>query len=173
MDKGIIKIIKELIVGNTTNVILSAAKNLSFSPQEILTTFQDDSGEMSLTRYQFKRDHASSVRGIGIDIEDVDRFRSRSLSENLRLYEKIFTDEEITYCMAHADPYPHFTARFAAKEAVAKAVGISIFELRGIEISHDPTGRPTAMVCLHPEWHVEVSLSHTKHQGVALALWLS
>lgn len=119
------------------------------------------------------KNYTSFVRGIGIDIEDAERFRKYNPSENPQLYEKIFTKEEIAYCMTHADPYPYLTARFAAKEAVAKAVGMNVFESRDIEIAHDPTGRPTAMVRSHPEWRVEVSLSHTKRHGAAIAVRLS
>jgi holo-[acyl-carrier protein] synthase len=128
--------------------------------------------EMIKIEKNIKRNYASSVRGIGIDIEDADRFRNHSPFENPQLYEKIFTDGEMAYCMAQADWYPHFTARFAAKEAVVKAVGMSMFQLRDIEIAHDSTGRPTAMVRSHLEWRVEISLSHTKDQGAAIALWL-
>ncbi len=112
------------------------------------------------------------VRGIGIDIEDVDRFRMYSPSVYPRLYEKIFTKEEMAYCMAKADPFPYFTARFAAKEAVAKAVGLSMYELCNIEIGHEDSGRPTAVVYAHPEWRVQISLSHTREQGAAIAVWL-
>lgn len=124
------------------------------------------------------------VRGIGIDIEDVKRFRAQEPTKHAAFYRKIFTDKEILYCMSKSDPYPHFTARFAAKEAVAKAIGVTMYELRGIEISNEttdrpalsgeagPSGRPTVAIRSHLAYEVEVSLSHTKNHAAAIAIWL-
>ncbi len=112
-----------------------------------------------------------TVRGVGIDIEEVGRFRMHAAPENKAFYKKIFTDQEIDYCMAHVDPYPHFTARFVAKEAVAKAVGMTMFELDKIEITNEASGRPTVRVHSHPECAIEISLSHTKDRAAAVAIW--
>lgn len=112
------------------------------------------------------------ARGVGIDLEEVDRFRNHNVAVNSNFYKKIFTDREISYCLTKRDPYPSFAARFAAKEAVAKATGMTLFELRSIEIINEKTGRPTAMIRSHPGWSVEVSLSHTKKHGAAIAIWL-
>lgn len=112
------------------------------------------------------------VRGIGIDIEDVKRFRAQEPTKHAAFYRKIFTDKEILYCMSKSDPYPHFTARFAAKEAVAKAIGATMYELKDIEVSNERTGRPTITVHSHPAYEVEVSLSHTKNHVAAIAIWL-
>ncbi len=61
------------------------------------------------------------VTGIGIDIEDISRFRDFPFALNKCFYEKIFTEEEIQYCLAKADPAQHFAVRFCAKEAFIKA----------------------------------------------------
>lgn len=124
------------------------------------------------------------VRGIGIDIEDVKRFRAQEPTKHAAFYRKIFTEKEILYCMSKSDPYPHFTARFAAKEAVAKAIGATMYELGDIEIINETKGhcalsgearsggRPTVAIRSHQAYEVEVSLSHTKDQGAAIAIWL-
>jgi len=57
---------------------------------------------------------------IGIDIQDIEPFRKKTLENDGRFYERIFTVEEVEYCLAKADPAPHLAARFAAKEAVMK-----------------------------------------------------
>jgi len=58
----------------------------------------------------------------GIDLVEIDRLRS-IVEGNPAFEEGVFTEEERTYCRRHADPWPHFAARFAAKEAVLKALG--------------------------------------------------
>jgi holo-[acyl-carrier protein] synthase len=58
----------------------------------------------------------------GIDLVHVARLRA-AIEENPRFEEAVFTEEERAYCRRRADPFPHFAARFAAKEAVLKALG--------------------------------------------------
>ena len=62
----------------------------------------------------------------GIDLVDVPRLRE-VMTEHPRFAEEVFTAGERAYCMARPDPYPHFAARFAAKEAVLKALGRGLF----------------------------------------------
>ena len=57
----------------------------------------------------------------GVDLVEVARIR-RIVEENPAFEQGVFTAEEIAYCRRHADPWPHFAARFAAKEAVLKAL---------------------------------------------------
>ncbi len=64
--------------------------------------------------------------GIGVDIEDISRFRKFSFRKKPCFYKKIFTEEEIRYCLSKPDPAPHFAARFCAKEAFIKAQGANI-----------------------------------------------
>ena len=114
-----------------------------------------------------------SVKGVGIDIEEVARFRACDPRENKNFYRKIFTDKEIRYCMSKKDPYPHFTARFCAKEAVVKALGRALFRMNKIEITNDANGKPAARINDKKiNYHIAVSLSHTKERAIAIALWL-
>ena len=115
----------------------------------------------------------SHLKGVGIDIENVARFRACDSRTRKTFYQKIFTDAEIRYCMSKKDPYPHFTARFCAKEAVTKALGRTLFSLKNIEIANDAKGRPS--LCIkekNADYEVAVSLSHTKEYATAIALWL-
>jgi holo-[acyl-carrier protein] synthase len=61
----------------------------------------------------------------GIDLVDVARLRA-AIEENPRFEETVFTEGERAYCRRRADPFPHFAARFAAKEATLKALGRGI-----------------------------------------------
>ena len=113
------------------------------------------------------------MKGVGIDIEEVARFRACDPQRQKTFYQKIFTDKEIRYCMSKKDPYPHFTARFCAKEAVTKALGRTLFSLKNIEITNDAKGRPSVHIKeKNADYEVAVSLSHTKQYATAIALWL-
>ncbi|MBS3061360.1 MAG: holo-ACP synthase [Candidatus Diapherotrites archaeon] len=65
-------------------------------------------------------------KGIGIDFEQVRRFKQRPFSKNKRFYQRVFTAAEIRYCNAQSVPGQHFAARFCAKEAVRKCVQAQI-----------------------------------------------
>ena len=72
--------------------------------------------------------------GIGIDLLEIERLE-RALARHPRLAERVFTDSEREYAAARARPGRHLAARFAAKEAVVKALGLSGgFGLREIEV---------------------------------------
>ena len=86
--------------------------------------------------------------GIGLDAVELDRFR-RSLARTPGLVERLFTEEEATYARARRDPTERFAARFAAKEAVMKALGIGVGECgwREVEVvraRQRPAVRPAA-----------------------------
>jgi holo-[acyl-carrier protein] synthase len=64
-----------------------------------------------------------SVVGLGFDATDIPRVRDVFARHGERFLRRIFTDEEIAYCTRQRDPVPSLAARFAAKEAVMKALG--------------------------------------------------
>ena len=78
---------------------------------------------------------AACVFGLGIDVTEAARIR-RLLERLPRAYERLFSEQERAYCDGFADPWPRYAARFAAKEAVGKALGIGIigFVWREIEV---------------------------------------
>lgn len=79
---------------------------------------------------------------VGTDIESVKRFKKSSCI-NREFYNKVFTLKEIAYCNSKACPEQHFAARFAAKEAVIKAVNkLEKVFYNDIEIINDQEGRP-------------------------------
>jgi holo-[acyl-carrier protein] synthase len=63
-----------------------------------------------------------NVVGVGTDLVEIERFRL-AVQRRTRLPERLFSDDERAYALRHRDPVPRLAARFAAKEAVAKALG--------------------------------------------------
>ncbi len=124
-------------------------------------------------KYNEKNQTALSIKGVGIDIEEVARFRAYSPAAKKSFYSAIFTQKEMQYCMSKKDPYPHFTARFCAKEAVTKALHGTHVDLKHIEITNDAQGRPkVSFKEKNNNYMIEISLSHTKQHAIAIALWL-
>lgn len=121
--------------------------------------------------------------GIGIDLVDIERMRRILGRHAERFEEKAFTAAERDYCRRHRDPVPHFAARFAAKEAIAKALGTGIGADLGwhdMEIGHAANGRPVvtlsgaglAFAKAHGITQVMISLTHEKSHAAAQAMVL-
>ena len=115
--------------------------------------------------------------GIGVDIEEVARFRKFDICKGKKFYERLFTKSEIKYCLSKADPYTHFAARFAAKEAAIKACApyIRLF-FSDIEVKNNKDGSPFLTVISKKKKELKnkmknfsffVSLSHTENNAVA------
>src|SRR3972149_920632 len=66
------------------------------------------------------------VKGIGVDLVQIPRMRRVVERWQDRFLRRVFTDAEIAYCRKRRDPVPHLAARFAAKEAALKALGIGL-----------------------------------------------
>ncbi len=119
--------------------------------------------------------------GIGVDAVEVDRFR-RVLARTPRLAERLFTDDERAYGARFADPAPRLAARFAAKEAVMKALGVGLgaFAFRDVEVIKAPSGAPSLRLTGRAadlaarrgvtSWHVSLSHSGLVAEAVAVAL---
>jgi holo-[acyl-carrier protein] synthase len=117
------------------------------------------------------------VTGVGIDVVEVARLR-RLLDRLPRAYERLFSVQERAYSDGFADPFPRYAARFAAKEAVGKALGIGIIGFVWREIEVLSGGQPR--VALHGHvaeiarllgvTRVELSLSHTGPMAYAMAV---
>jgi len=67
-----------------------------------------------------------AIRGIGIDVVQVDRLVKALERFGDRMERRLFTEGELAYCRSHKDPLPHLAARFAAKEALFKAIGTGL-----------------------------------------------
>jgi holo-[acyl-carrier protein] synthase len=112
------------------------------------------------------------IHGVGVDIIEIARVEKAIARWGRRFLEHIFTEEEIAYSQRHARPAQHFAARFAAKEAVFKAVGDDPrLAWKDIVISNDPQGKPRCgIVRGNLNRTVHLSLSHGKDYAVASAV---
>jgi holo-[acyl-carrier protein] synthase len=85
------------------------------------------------------------IKGIGVDIIEIDRIRENIDALGNQFLEKVFTPQEIAYCSGKANRAQHFAARFAAKEAVSKALSIGWageFRWKDAELTNDSSGQP-------------------------------
>jgi len=116
------------------------------------------------------------IVGVGVDVVEIDRFAA-ALARRPRLAERCFTEAEARYCLAKPFPPQHFAARFAAKEAVGKALGRGMTRWREVEVVR---GRGAPTVALHAhyaEWaarrgvdRVHLTLTHSRGLAVAVAV---
>lgn len=65
------------------------------------------------------------ILGIGVDVVDIDRFRT-TMTRTPGIVDRVFTDRERSDLAERSDPVPGFAARFAAKEACLKAFGVGL-----------------------------------------------
>ncbi len=114
--------------------------------------------------------------GVGIDLLEVDRLE-RALSRRPGLARRVFTEAELDYAEARSRPAQHLAARFAAKEAVFKALGLrGALGLREIEVlaGEPPSirlhGRIAAAAAERGIAEVSISLTHSAEMAAAVAL---
>jgi holo-[acyl-carrier protein] synthase len=123
-----------------------------------------------------------SPLGVGIDLVDVARFAG-ALARRPKLAERLFTVDERAYAGGFANPAPSLAARFAAKEAVMKALGVGLgaFAFGDVEVQRQPSGRPDLVLSgqaaqLASERGVGawmISLTHTSTTAAAVVLALA
>ena len=115
------------------------------------------------------------MSGVGIDLLDVERL-DRALRRRPRLAERLFTDAERDYAAGRAHPAMHLAARFCAKEAVAKALGLTAWSFRDVELvatGGAPPVRLSGSAARRADElgvSASVSLTHTETLAAALAL---
>lgn len=114
-----------------------------------------------------------TASGIGIDLLEIDRLE-RALRRHPRLAERVFTAAEREYAATRARPGRHLAARFAAKEAVVKALGLTGgFGLREIEVvaGEPPSVRLSGRAAEAARGErVEISLTHSRDMATAVAV---
>jgi holo-[acyl-carrier protein] synthase len=113
---------------------------------------------------------------IGVDLVEIARFQQLQYQNNKQFYTRVFTPNEIRYCLSFSSPEPHFAANFAGKEAVYKAVNMFCnVNLDNIEILRDKNGSPIVNLHLSSKEDAEslmvkVSLSHSLSHAIAFAV---
>jgi holo-[acyl-carrier-protein] synthase len=120
------------------------------------------------------------IAGVGVDIVAVERMARALARHEAALFRRVFTAGEQADCRSEQGRAAHFAARFAAKEAVMKALGCGWGPVgwREVEIRRSASGRP--VVALHgraARWAQEqgiaavyVSLAHEKEYAIAYAV---
>ena len=85
--------------------------------------------------------------GVGVDLVDIDRFR-RSLERTPSMRTRLFTAVELEYVAPKADPVPSLAARFAAREAVMKALGLGLgaFGFHDVWVERAESGAPSLVL---------------------------
>lgn len=118
------------------------------------------------------------ILGIGVDIVEIDKLRLAMIRRGERLRDRAFTRSEIDYCEGRANKFQHYSARFAAKEAVFKAIGTGWRDgvsWQDAEVSNQMNGKPTLLLSgrtlelanLMGARKYWISLSHTDQYAVA------
>lgn len=118
------------------------------------------------------------IAGLGNDIIEVERLQRELDREGGGLRDDVFTPAEIAYCQSMAHPAEHFAARWAAKEALFKALGTGYrngLAWRDVEVQRDDLGKPTLVLSGRVRQLVDerritnllVSLSHTRTVAAA------
>ena len=113
---------------------------------------------------------------IGIDLIDVDRL-DRALERRPRLAERVFSEDELAYARSRKRPAMHLAARFAAKEAALKALGIGGLGLGDIEVTGGDREPPAlrlrgraAGAASEQGVELAVSLTHTRESAAAVVI---
>lgn len=121
------------------------------------------------------------ITGLGVDIVEIDRMKA-ALERRPRLKERLFSAEERAYCDKRSRPEVHYALRFAAKEAVLKALGTGFSGMRfcDVEVVREVSGRPVPRLSGRAaeraeqlgiiEMHLSLSFTHTTAVASAVAI---
>jgi len=156
-----------------------AAKDQNAHAPTALTP-HNPSAERASTSDSISSPHTdNSTVGVGVDLVEIERME-RAIQRTPRILERVFTSGEREYAWNKARPAVQYATFFAAREAVAKALGcgFSGIGFQDIEITHDDKGKPNVLLhnqaarIAHEQGIVEIqiSLSHTHQMAVASAV---
>src|SRR5664280_460107 len=109
------------------------------------------------------------IQGIGIDLVENDRIEKIMRKWGEKSLQRAFSEEEINYCGKHIQASLQYGARFAAKEAFLKALGIGLgmgVKLREIEVVHSDQGEPD--LSLRDEAHLQIEKREIKRIHLSL-----
>jgi len=121
------------------------------------------------------------ITGLGVDIVEIDRMR-QALERRPRMKERLFSAEERAYCDRRSRPEVHYALRFAAKEAVLKALGTGFSGMRftDVEVVREQSGRPVPRLSGRAaeqaealgivEMHLSLSFTHSTAVASAVAI---
>lgn len=123
---------------------------------------------------------SNTTKGIGVDLIEIERFKESYQRQGQMLIDRIFTIDEQKYCNKFKNPFPHFAGRFAAKEAIVKALGTgfsSLVKFLDIEILNDEKGKPFINLSkkVMDEFNnpnILISISHSDTHAIAFSTWI-
>ena len=104
---------------------------------------------------------------VGLDIVEIARIKKAGRPAFLK---RVFSPSEIAYCKSKKSRWQHFAVRFAAKEAVYKALNLEGVALVDISVARDLDGRPSVVLRGKPRPDIALSLSHSDHYAAAVAV---
>lgn len=109
------------------------------------------------------------LKKAGIDLVEVARFHPFVHNKKHSFLRKAFSEKELTYCFSYKNPAVHLAGIFAAKEAVAKALGADTVAFIELEIRHAKGGAPEVWRndCKLP---IAISITHTDAMAAAIAV---
>jgi holo-[acyl-carrier protein] synthase len=112
------------------------------------------------------------IVGTGVDITEVSRLRKAVEKWGESFLDRIFTDEELENARTRSSLYQHLAGRFAAKEAVFKAMGDAGLNWKDVQILNDREGRPYCKILngRMRKVDIHISISHVKNYAVANAI---
>jgi holo-[acyl-carrier protein] synthase len=121
----------------------------------------------------------AKISGLGNDIIEISRIRQSIERHGAHFLDRLFSQQEQDFCYKYKDPVPHFAGRFAAKEAISKALGTGFGEhlaWHDIEIINDTLGKPIVHLSATLKTklgnpHIHVSISHSTDYATAVAIW--
>ena len=121
------------------------------------------------------------IEALGIDLIEIKRVKKVKERWGKRFLERVYTPKELEYCLKKKYPEGSLAGRFAAKEAVMKALGTGLssgVSWKDIEIINDRKGKPEVFLCgktkkLLGKKRVLISISHTKEDAIAQAMIIS
>ncbi len=118
------------------------------------------------------------LRGLGTDIIEIDRIEKVVNRYGQQFLDRLFTPSEQEYCLKYRNPIQHYAGRFAAKEAIVKALGTGIRKAvswTDIEILNDSQGKPQVYLSPEVRTHfsdpvIHISISHSKKYATSVAI---
>ena len=112
------------------------------------------------------------ILGIGVDITEVNRLKKAVEKWGNDFLNRIFTQEELRNAKTRGSLYQHLAGRFAAKEAIFKAIGDAKLSWKEVQILNDKEGKPLCNILSKKgkDINVLISISHVKTYAVANAI---
>ena len=112
------------------------------------------------------------IIGTGVDITEVNRLKKALERWGKGFSDRVFTKKELENAKTRGGLYQHLAGRFAAKEAVFKALGNIRLNMKEVEILNDKDGRPFCHILSDKGkgMQIHVSISHVKNYAVANAI---